>query len=130
MFTEYARIFNMVRWNSMWPERICNTVYVSIFVRRRVTLCISGGVSMVQSNRRTYIYACQQKRLSLSANLPGTLAFFHPTPLAILDIPGTPAKNKTQGNTFPAYASRVYTLDSFWPGHSAVSAALSRIAGQ
>lgn len=39
-----------------------------------------------------------------------------PTSLNRFDIPGTPAKNKTRGNTFPAYASRVYSLDSFWPG--------------
>jgi len=25
-------------------------------------------------------------------------------------------KQNTRENTFPAYASRVYSLDSFWPG--------------
>lgn len=50
--------------------------------------------------------------------IPSARCFPSSTSLDKSDIPVTPAKNKIREreNTFPAYASRVYSLDSFWPG--------------
>lgn len=126
-----------------WPQKEYLTrrgvarrrAYPSIFIRRRLHGYISRNVTITNAGTPSAVetsscfWGSGAARALRGANPRATSAFFRPTPLPVSDIPATTSeKQNAQGNTFPAYASRVFrSLDSFWPGHSAVTATLSTI---
>lgn len=126
-----------------WPQKEYLTrrgvarrrAYPSIFIRRRLHGYISRNVTITNAGTPSAVetsscfWGSGAARALRGANPRATSASFRPTPLPVSDIPATTSeKQNAQGNTFPAYASRVFrSLDSFWPGHSAVTATLSTI---